>query len=115
MRIFLLSLFWWTNIGSMLQIFAIAVSIWIVSSGAYSFSELNLSVLISEYVPWLVWIKSVAIAILGDFGRWIVTIPVVVIASVKIVTGTIIGLWAYSVAKGMPKLGGINGRDLYDS
>ena len=39
---------------------------------------------------------------LGSVGHWILTIPILIIALFKFVTGTIIGLWAYSVAKKMP-------------
>ena len=45
----------------------------------------------------IVWITS-----LGSVGHWILTIPILIIAPFKFVTGTIIGLWAYSVAKKMP-------------
>jgi hypothetical protein len=39
---------------------------------------------------------------LGDFGRWILAIPILIIAPLKLLTGTIIGVWAYTVAKDMP-------------
>jgi len=42
------------------------------------------------------------ITALGSVGRWILTIPILIIAPLKLVGGTIIGLWAYSVAKNMP-------------
>jgi hypothetical protein len=35
-------------------------------------------------------------------GRWVLAIPILVIAPLKFFGGTIIGLWAYSVAKKMP-------------
>lgn len=102
MRNFLLSVFWITNVGGVFQIVVIAVSVWIIASGAHSISELSLNVFIVEYASWLVWMKSLLIVFLGDLARWILTIPVLVIAPARLVSGTIIGLWAYSVAKRMP-------------
>lgn len=102
MRKFLLAIFWITSLGSVIQVLIIVSASWIVFSGAYSFSDLNLNVFITQYIPILVWIKTLIVEILGDFGYWILTLPILVISPVKLVVGTIIGLWAYSVAKNMP-------------
>jgi hypothetical protein len=42
------------------------------------------------------------ISVLGDLGRWLLEIPILVIAPLKFIAGTVIGLWAYSLAKEMP-------------
>ena len=102
MRTFLLFVFWTTNIGSIIQLLIMASASWILLSGAYSFFDLTVNVFITQYVPWLLWIKTILVQFLGDFGYWILTIPILIIAPLKLVTGVIIGLWAYSVAKGMP-------------
>ena len=102
MRTFLLSIFWITNLGNVIQLLIIASASWIIFSGAYSFFDLNVNIFITQYVPWLLWAKTFIVELLGDFGYWILTIPVLVIAPLKLVAGTIIGLWAYSVAKNMP-------------
>jgi hypothetical protein len=102
MRTFLLTIFWITNLGSVIQLLIMASAAWILLSGAYSFFDLNVNVFITQYVPWLLWIKTILIQLLGGFGYWILEIPILVIAPVKLVFGTIIGLWAYSVAKDMP-------------
>ena len=102
MRKFLLAIFWITSLGSVIQVLIIVSASWIVCSGTYSFSDLNLNVFITQYIPILIWIKTLIVALLGDFGHWILSLPILVISPLKLVVGTIIGLWAYSVAKKMP-------------
>ena len=102
MRTFLLTIFWITNLGNVIQLLIMASASWIIFSGAYSFFDLNVNVFITQYIPLIIWVKTVIVALLGDFGHWILAIPILIIAPVKLVIGTIIGLWAYSVAKDMP-------------
>ena len=102
MRTFLLTIFWITNLGNVIQLLIMVSASWILLSGAYSFFDLNINVFITQYVPWLLWIKTILVQVLGDFGYWILAIPILIIAPVKFVLGSIIGLWAYSVAKDMP-------------
>ncbi len=102
MRTFLLAIFWITSLGSVIQLLIMASASWIIFSGAYSFFDLNVNIFITQYVPWLLWVKTFIVALLGDVGYWILTIPILIIAPLKLVLGTIIGLWAYSVAKDMP-------------
>ena len=102
MRTFLLSIFWITNFGNIIQLLVMASASWIIFSGAYSFAELSVSVFITQYVPWLLWLKTFIIVLLGEFGRWIFAIPILIIAPLKFIGGTIIGFWAYSVAKTLP-------------
>ena len=102
MRTCLLTIFWVTNLGNVIQLLVMATASWTIFSGAYSFSELNVTVFITQFVPWLLWLKTFIIALLGEFGRWVLTIPILIIAPLKFVGGTIIGFWAYSVAKKMP-------------
>ena len=102
MRTFLLTIFWITNLGSVIQLLIIASASWILFSGAHSFFDLNVNVFITQYVPWLILIKTILVHLVGDFGYWILTIPILIIAPVKLVLGIIIGLWAYSAAKYMP-------------
>ena len=102
MRTFLLAIFWITNLGNVIQLLIMASASWIILSGAYSFTDLNVNVFITQYIPVFLWIKTFIVGLLGDLGRWILTIPILIIAPLKLVVGTIIGLWAYSVAKKMP-------------
>ena len=102
MRTFLLSVFWVTNFGNVIQVLVIASASWIIFSGSYSFSDLNVNVFLTEYVPWLHWLKTFLVALLGEFGIWVLTIPILVIAPLKFVAGTAIGWWAYSVSKNLP-------------
>ena len=97
-----MTIFWITNFGNVIQFLVIASASWIIFSGTYSFSELSAGVFITEYIPWLLWLKSFIVALLGEFGRWVLAIPVLIIAPLKFFSGTLIGLWAYSVAKKMP-------------
>ena len=98
MRTFLLTIFWITNLGNVIQLLIMASASWIIFSGAYSFFDLNVNVFITQYIPIFIWIKTFIVERLGDVGHWILTIPILIIAPLKLVTGTIIGLWAYSVA-----------------
>ena len=102
MRTFLLSIFWVANVGNVIQLLIMVSAGWIMYTGAYSFSELSVNVFITQYVPWLLWLKTFIISLLGEFGRWVLEIPILVIAPLKFIAGTVIGLWAYSLAKEMP-------------
>lgn len=102
MRTFLLTIFWITNLGGVIQLLIMASASWIVFSGTHSFFDLDVNVFITVYIPMFVWIKTLIVAILGSLGQWILTIPILIIAPLKLIIGTIIGLWAYSVAKDMP-------------
>ncbi|NIV16885.1 MAG: hypothetical protein GWN47_00410 [Woeseiaceae bacterium] len=102
MRTVLLTIFWITNLGNVIQILIMASASWIIFSGAYSFLDLDVNVFITQYIPLIIWVKTVIVALPGDFGHWILAIPILVIAPVKLVIGTIIGWWAYSVAREMP-------------
>ena len=102
MRTFLLAIFWFSNFGTAFWLLVMASASWIIFSGTYSFSELSLNVFLTQYVPWLLWLKTFIIALLGELGDLLLAIPVLVIAPLKFVAGTIIGLWAYSAAKKIP-------------
>ena len=102
MRTFLLTIFWITSIGSVIQLLIMASASWIIFSGAYSFFDLDVNVFITQYVPMFIWIKTIIVTLLGELGYWILTMPILIIAPLKLVTGTIIGLWAYSAAQDMP-------------
>jgi len=84
MRTFLLAIFWITNLGSVIQLLIMASGCWIVFSGAYSFTDLNVYVFVTQYVPWLLWVKTFIVEFLGDFGIWILTIPILIIAPLKV-------------------------------
>ena len=102
MRTFFLTIFWFSNFCTSIWLLFMASASWIIFSGAYSFSELSLNVFLTQYVPWLLWLKIFIIALLGEFGTLVLATPVLVIAPLKFVAGTIIGLWAYSAAKKIP-------------
>lgn len=102
MRTFLLTVFWVTNVGNVMHLLIMVSASWIIFSGAYAFSDLSVSVFITQYVPWVLWLKTFIVALLGEFGTWVLALPILVVAPLKFVGGTIIGFWAYSVAKSMP-------------
>jgi len=101
MRTFLLTIFWITNLGSVIQLLIIASAGWIILSSDYSFFDLNVNVFVTQYVPWLIWVKTLVVELFGNFGYWLLSIPILIIAPLKLVAGTFIGLWAYSAAKNM--------------
>jgi hypothetical protein len=80
MRKFLLTIFWITNIGNVIQLLVIVSGSWILLSGAHSFFDLSVNVFITQYVPWLLWLKTILVQFLGDFGYWILTIPILIMA-----------------------------------
>jgi hypothetical protein len=101
-RKFLLTVFWITSVGGVIQLLIIASATWIIFSGNSSFFDLTVNVFVTQFAPWLSWVKALIVTVLGDFGRWILAIPILIIAPLKLLTGTIIGVWAYTVAKDMP-------------
>ena len=102
MRNFLLTIFWITNVGNVIQLLIMSSACWLIFSGNYSFSDLNIVVFVTQVVPWLQWIETLLVALLGDFGRWILSIPILIISPIKFIAGAIIGWWAYSTAKKLP-------------
>lgn len=101
MRKFLLTVFWVTGLGSVIQVLVIVAAFWISVSSGNSFLDLSVDVFITQYVTWLLWLKATLIEILGSFGYWILDLPILIIAPLKLVTGTFIGLWAWSAAQEM--------------
>ena len=70
MRTFLLSIFWISNVGGAIQLLIIASASWVIFSGTYSFTELNVDVFITQLVPWLLWLKTLIVTLFGELGRW---------------------------------------------
>ena len=102
MRTFLLTVFWITNIGNVIQFLVIVSASWMIFSGRYSFFELDANTFFTQIVPWLLWLKTLIILLLGDLGRLVLSIPMLIIAPMKLIFGTVIGIWAYSTAMGEP-------------
>ena len=101
MRAILMAVVWFTNFSNFIQTLVITSAAWILFNSGYSYSELSVDVYITQYVPWLLWMKTLLVAFLGEPGRWILTIPILVISPLKFIAGSLIGWWAYSVAKKM--------------
>jgi membrane-associated phospholipid phosphatase len=102
MRTFLLTVFWITNIGNVIQLLVIVSASWMIFSGRYSFFELDGNAFLTQVVPGLLWLKTLIILLLGDLGRLVLAIPILIIAPLKLIFGTAIGIWAYSTAMGVP-------------
>ena len=102
MRNFLLAIFWISNIGNVIQFLIMVSAGWLILSGNYSFFELNVVLFVTEVTPWLRWIETIIIAVLGDLGRWILSIPIFIISPIKFIAGALIGWWAYAAAKNIP-------------
>ncbi|MFK7967530.1 MAG: hypothetical protein AB8C46_26515 [Burkholderiaceae bacterium] len=96
MRICLHTVFWVSNLGTLVHLSIIIAAGLIVYGGSSSFSELSLGVFTSQYYPWLSWIKAVLSTLLGGLGLWILGLPILVISPLKIIAGALIGFWAYS-------------------
>lgn len=102
MRNFLLTIFWISNVGNAMQFLIMVSAGWLIISGDYSFFELNVVVFVTQVAPWLQWIETIIVTLLGDLGRWILSIPIFIISPIKFIAGAVIGWWAYSAAKNMP-------------
>ncbi|PCI74075.1 MAG: hypothetical protein COB20_15515 [SAR86 cluster bacterium] len=102
MRNFLLTIFWISSVGNVIQFLIMVSAGWLIFSGNYSFFELNVTVFVTQVAPWLQWIEAIIIALLGDLGRWILSIPIFIISPIKFIAGAVIGWWAYSTAKNIP-------------
>ena len=100
-RKLLVAIVWVTSLGGVIQLLIIASASWISLSGAYSVSELSMGVFITQYVPWLLWLKTIVVEVLGGFGYWLLGLPILFLSLFKFTTGTAIGLWAYFVLKDM--------------
>jgi len=61
-----------------------------------------LDVFVTQVAPWLIFIKTILAALLGQFGIWILSIPIFILSPIKFIAGVIVGSWAYSTAKNMP-------------
>lgn len=81
-----------------MQLLIIATCSWLVFNGIYSFSELSVEAFLTQVAPWLIWVKSLLILLFGEFGRWILTFPMLLASPMKFLTSTAIGWWAYSIA-----------------
>ena len=102
MRTFLMTVFWITNVGSVLQLLAIALASWLVLSSVHTFFEFDGHLLSQEYLPAFPWVRLMILAIWGELGDWMLAVPVLVIAPLQLVFGSLIGFWAYNAARGMP-------------
>ena len=102
MRKFLLTIFWITNVGNVIQLIIMLSASWILFSGAHTFGSLDVNVFLTQYVPWLLWIKTLIVTVFGDFGEWLLRIPILIIAPLKFVAGLFIGVWAYTAANNLP-------------
>ena len=102
MRNLLLTIFWISNVGNVIQFFIMVSAGWLIVSGDYSFFELNVVIFVTQVAPWLQWIETIIVAVLGDLGVWILSIPIFIISPIKFIAGAGIGWWAYSAAKNMP-------------
>jgi hypothetical protein len=96
-----MTIFWLSNIINVFGLLIMAWAGWLIFSGVYSFFELNIGIFITQVVPWFQWMEAVIFAPLGDFGRWILSIPVLVHSPIKFIAGVFISWWAYSTAKNM--------------
>ena len=92
MRNFLLTIFWISNVGNVIQFFIMVSAGWLIVSGDYSFFELNVVIFVTQVAPWLQWIETIIVAVLGDLGVWILSIPIFIISPIKFIAGAGIGV-----------------------
>lgn len=102
MRTFLLSIFWISSVGNVVQALIMLSAGWVIFAGDYAFANLSVEVFVTQVAPWLRWVETVVIALLGDFGRWLLSIPILIIAPLKFIAGALIGWWAYTAAQNIP-------------
>lgn len=97
-----MTIFWLSTIGNAIQLIIMAVAGWHIAAGDYSFFELNVGVFVTQIASWFHWVKTLLIEVFGDFGVWVLSIPILIIAPLKFVAGVLIGWWAYSAARKIP-------------
>lgn len=102
MRTFYLSVFWGSNVGSVVQLMVIATAGTLVVTGSHTFQDLTVLVFVTVIAPWLEWIRTLFITLFGDFGRWLLTLPILIVSPLRLVVGILIGLWAYNAANSIP-------------
>ena len=98
LRRFLLILGWSSFIGSVADSLILLVAVWAVVGGEAVWG-LSMEALLRELIPWLYWVKQVAVQLLPEaFVSWLFTLPALVYFPIRIVTSVLIGWWAFAAA-----------------
>jgi hypothetical protein len=99
MRKAMLLLFWLCVLGTIVRLPLLCYEFWLLAT-ATTFSDLTVWSLLTEHLPFLAWVTDLITAIFGaEFGGWILDLPATLVTSVKLVFGTLIGIWALDTAR----------------
>lgn len=94
MRRGLLIIFWLCTLGTIVQLPLLGYELWVLATGT-TFTELTVRALLTEHLSFLAWIANLITAIFGaEFGDWILGLPITLVTILKLIFGTVIGIWA---------------------
>lgn len=104
MRSFLLFFGWASLVGSVLDVVIALLALWVVADGGWSVPGLSVDTLLRVHLPFIYWVKQVALYLLPQgFVDWILAWPALLLFPLRAVVSTLIGAWALSVARRMPR------------
>ncbi len=94
MRSGLLLLFWLCVFTTVVRVPLLGYEFWLLAT-AETFSELTVWALLTQHLPFLSWVADLITAVLGvEFGGLILALPATLVTIVKLIFGTLIGIWA---------------------
>jgi len=94
MRFGLLLIFWLCVFGTVVRVPLLGYEFWLLATEV-TFAELTVWALLTEHLPFLSWIADLITAILGaEFGDLILALPATLLTTIKLIFGTVIGMWA---------------------
>ena len=102
MRDGLMFLFWVCLLGTFFQAPLLGYEFWLLATQATTFGELTVVVLLTEHLTFFAWIASLILGVFGPvFGGWILSLPVILVTSVKLICGSLIGYWSLVTVRKM--------------
>jgi len=100
MRNFLLILGWMSIIGSIGDAVLVLFALWLIGRGGWTNIGLEVDSLLQQHLPFLSWIKELAIFVLPDSAVWwIFNLPALVYFPVRVAMGSVIGWWALAMVE----------------
>ena len=104
MRSFLVFVGWASLVGSVLDGAMALFALWIVAGGGWAEPALSVDTLLRTHLPFIYWVKQVAFYVLPNgFVGWVFALPALILFPVRGFVSTLVGAWALSAARRMPR------------